>query len=396
MYDVNGMGLRIAQKRRALGLTQEALAEKLGISAQAVSKWETGLGLPDLALLPTLAAELGTGMDELFGGSPAAAAEEPEASTVFPAHHDGLDLIHVYGRCALYASQKPQSIDKEKVTFADGSEADLVTHTAINRGKHRLHILCEDELEPEMETDQKQVKDPTLYDRYEFDLGGDAKVRLVRVKDNSSGGWEASGHEQFMKALKVEQKGNVFSAKLARYRDGITFSLFRRYSETDGTLTVYVPQEKIAELKLNVRGANRFESDVAAESSNIDVSGAGKVTLTDAGRLQLLVNGAGLLRCDSAANPTLTLTGAAKVNIGRVSGDGVCNLAGAGLVKLSGSLNRLNLTMNGAGKLTGDDLTVDVLDANMSGASFATVGRVRGESTERVAQMSKLNIRQRG
>ena len=90
------------------------------------------------------------------------------------------------------------------------------------------------------------------------------------------------------------------------------------------------------------------------------------------------------------------MTGAAKVNIGRVSGDGVCNLAGAGLVKLSGSLNRLNLTMNGAGKLTGDDLTVDVLDANMSGASFATVGRVRGESTERVAQMSKLNIRQRG
>ena len=52
--------------------------------------------------------------------------------------------------------------------------------------------------------------------------------------------------------------------------------------------------------------------------------------------------------------------------------------------------------MHGSGKLTGDDLPVDVLDANMSGASFATVGRVRGESTERVAQMSKLNIRQRG
>lgn len=42
MYNTDAMGVRIGELRRAKGLTQEAFAKTLGISAQAVSKWETG------------------------------------------------------------------------------------------------------------------------------------------------------------------------------------------------------------------------------------------------------------------------------------------------------------------------------------------------------------------
>ncbi len=60
------IGSKIKQLRGKAGLTQEQLAGKLGISAQSVSKWETGVTMPDVALLPLLAGELGVSIDELF------------------------------------------------------------------------------------------------------------------------------------------------------------------------------------------------------------------------------------------------------------------------------------------------------------------------------------------
>lgn len=60
------IGSKIKQLRSQAGITQEQLANKLGISAQAVSKWETAITMPDISLLPALAGELGVSIDELF------------------------------------------------------------------------------------------------------------------------------------------------------------------------------------------------------------------------------------------------------------------------------------------------------------------------------------------
>ena len=57
----------ISRYRKELGLTQEGLAEKLNISFQAVSKWETGQTVPDTMLLPALALALGVSVDRLLG-----------------------------------------------------------------------------------------------------------------------------------------------------------------------------------------------------------------------------------------------------------------------------------------------------------------------------------------
>lgn len=62
------IGSRIAQKRKELGLTQEALAAQLGISSQAVSKWENDISAPDISLLPALAKALNCTTDELLTG----------------------------------------------------------------------------------------------------------------------------------------------------------------------------------------------------------------------------------------------------------------------------------------------------------------------------------------
>lgn len=61
------LGKRIAASRKHLGLTQDQLAEKLGITAQAVSKWENDLSCPDISILPKLADIFGITTDELLG-----------------------------------------------------------------------------------------------------------------------------------------------------------------------------------------------------------------------------------------------------------------------------------------------------------------------------------------
>ena len=65
---------RIAQYRKEQSMTQEALASALGLTAQAVSKWENGQGYPDVSLLPKLADLFGVSIDALFGRE---AAEKP-------------------------------------------------------------------------------------------------------------------------------------------------------------------------------------------------------------------------------------------------------------------------------------------------------------------------------
>lgn len=59
----------ISRFRKQKGLTQEDLAQRLGVSAQAVSNWERG-GYPDITLLPALAAHLGLTIDALMGNGP--------------------------------------------------------------------------------------------------------------------------------------------------------------------------------------------------------------------------------------------------------------------------------------------------------------------------------------
>ena len=63
------LGKRIMENRKRLKLTQEQLAEILGVTAQAVSKWENDQSCPDIAILPKLSDVFGISTDELLGHS---------------------------------------------------------------------------------------------------------------------------------------------------------------------------------------------------------------------------------------------------------------------------------------------------------------------------------------
>ena len=61
-------GSTIKMLREARGMTQAQLAERIGVSDKAVSKWETGKGLPDISLVEPLAKCLGVSVPELMNG----------------------------------------------------------------------------------------------------------------------------------------------------------------------------------------------------------------------------------------------------------------------------------------------------------------------------------------
>lgn len=72
------LGKRIVSHRKQLGMTQDKLAEKLGVTAQAVSKWENDQACPDIAMLPKLAEIFATTTDELLGIPPQPAVHQAQ------------------------------------------------------------------------------------------------------------------------------------------------------------------------------------------------------------------------------------------------------------------------------------------------------------------------------
>ncbi len=63
------MGNNIRNARKKVGMTQEELACQIGVTAQAVSRWESGAGLPDISMVVPLAQTLSISTDALFGFS---------------------------------------------------------------------------------------------------------------------------------------------------------------------------------------------------------------------------------------------------------------------------------------------------------------------------------------
>lgn len=103
-------GQRIAALRRQNGLTQEAMAQKLGITNQAVSKWESDQCCPDIMQLPQIADLFGITLDALFGRTQTAAFTDAAAGNL-PWEDDGcLRAVSFLGRKLL----ENQTIDNEK------------------------------------------------------------------------------------------------------------------------------------------------------------------------------------------------------------------------------------------------------------------------------------------
>ncbi len=90
----SNLGRNIKKLREARKVTQEQLAQALSISFQAVSKWETGVTVPDTLMLPQIAAYFDVTIDELFRPEPNVYANNAQRLlAVYEASHDRDDFI---------------------------------------------------------------------------------------------------------------------------------------------------------------------------------------------------------------------------------------------------------------------------------------------------------------
>jgi len=68
MIEIKQVGVRISRLRQKMGMTQIVLAERLGVTAQAISKWERGLSFPYVSRMDELAEILETSVSFLLTG----------------------------------------------------------------------------------------------------------------------------------------------------------------------------------------------------------------------------------------------------------------------------------------------------------------------------------------
>ncbi len=98
MWDGKALARGIQAARKAQGLTQEQLGAQVGVSGQAVSKWETGESSPEVALLPDICAALGVSADALLG-----TGENAGLDTLLRRVRERLDAVPVDARAGRLA-----------------------------------------------------------------------------------------------------------------------------------------------------------------------------------------------------------------------------------------------------------------------------------------------------
>ena len=168
----------IVEERRRAGLTQEALATRIGITPQAISKWENGVGYPDVTLFPIIASVLNIPIARLFG-------EEEKPITrkgTLPDTYGGLLFILAAGDAVCYASKGVEEADEERgiIRFHDGSEANLNTATLSE-------LSADPNIGPELAAKivefRENVGDFTKYeDLKEIEGIDDAKIKQINEK----------------------------------------------------------------------------------------------------------------------------------------------------------------------------------------------------------------------
>ena len=107
------LGKRIAQLRRKKNLRQEDLANALGVSTQAVSKWENDQSCPDISLLCDLARLLGISVDALLSG-----AQEEQPAVTRLTEDKRKDIKDMFLRIVINAEDGDFYFDSENSCFA--------------------------------------------------------------------------------------------------------------------------------------------------------------------------------------------------------------------------------------------------------------------------------------
>ena len=427
MLNNKEFGALIATRRKEIGLTQDAFAAMLGITPQAISKWENGVGYPDVTLFPHIAHALNISLDALFGTEsenddniadahrstqeePSTPPTIPGAPTTFcslPPVAAGSHFICYSDKALAAAAQR-----SDLVEFTDGSTASLESGEVVNRGTGEIRMLPNDSAL----TAQQHAADSLPAVRHEsfpyfhsLQLMGRGHATVyINISPDSQGHLEAHGNESFLRTVLSEVKEETLHLDLQPQADAGDNS-------NNGQVTVWFPVVAGGQFTANITGCCDVHCEPSFSHTSLTVNGCGEVhgsrtktliaAINGAGDIHwksvddntsLTINGCGNINIDYAANPHINVNGVGDVSLRQVSGNMAATVRGSGEISAAGELESFCCHMDGSGNLRGEQLSVGEASIVITHGGTVILGRIRSHSTEQLGPEATLKVDHRG
>ncbi len=398
------IGRIIAEKRKSVGMTQETLASRLQITPQAVSKWENGVGLPDLTLIPQIASVLEISVSELFGES-----ERPKGDV--PQEYMGMKLVCSNGKNAVYSNKAVDKAQGETVCFTDGSTADMITNTVVNCGAHEIRIIDLHDIIPAvLDGGFERASTKKIFDNtHSLDITNSAMchIEVIRGSENETV-VTAEGSKRFLERLQVSESRGLLTVNAQQCSNHGT--------ELGNSITIAVGYDRGKALDAHINGCGEIKTEQSFDRAKLAISGSGEINVRDIGSCEVIISGSGKIAtedvtdslsvgisgsgdvaCAHVHNVTLRIAGSGDLSVMQLDGFLNAKISGSGNLACSGGeLCSLNIAISGSGDLTGENLTVQEADISIRGSGSVSLGRIIGKSVEKLSSNSTLNVGKRG
>jgi len=429
MYEFEGFAGRLHDLRKQRGMTQEELASRVGVTGQAVSKWENGQAYPDITLLPTLATILGTEIDHLFGKK-ATLVQSVEAC-VFPSSHTGMPIVHNTQYVACYSNKEVLSVDNTGVKFKDGSTAELTNRMVVNMGQGEILFLGEldnhrqwHNVDPSVTKKQAEFGPTQNLDISVYSYA----CSIIPSKDEKTR-VNATGDALFIASLQIKYADETLCIDQLLQNDN-------NYNNHDNKVIIELPGQggNNCELKINGSGSVSSEIDhfkmghLAINGSgfikvhnfdkcNVSVNGSGDVKGRNADEVILSVNGSGDvgwgttnnakvningsgdIQLDTAMTLNIGLNGSGDITVNEITGGGDCTakVTGSGDIQLKkGRCENFDVELAGSGVIDATELTAREANIILHQDGSVVLGRVLERSVEQIKNKGRIKILQRG
>ena len=348
MEDINvgtyGMGGRIAAIRKAKGWTQAQLAEKMDVSIQAVSKWETGASWPDVTTLPRLAQVLGVSIDWLFGRD----EKDPDPEEVFKE-----------------AEVKAQNAQTEK-SVNEEPTPDTPKEEAPDEAPHE---------EPPVWESREEGAKAGL----ELQLNGVTEVTVLTGTSNRWT-WEFEGDPDLQELVEIRTQAYHLKLVDRTASDAFSFFGFRGLFNKSRELkvTLYAPAEILEDVHVRKRGAAKLTIEPMIEFIDLTSGGAGDLKFHQIADGVIASSGVGDLKIHELDSCEIKSGGVGDLKIDQITGRLNVTQSGVGDIKIKkGYIEDLILKKSGVGDFRAPDVEVISCDLSVSGVGNVRLGTVR-------------------
>lgn len=401
MREAKDFGEHIAKNRKRVGMTQEVFAAKLGITPQAVSKWENGIGYPDVALFESIAEVLGVSIESLFTQT------ESETSSRIPKTYRGLPLIHSFEDKGCYSEKEIDTVERDIVRFTDGSTADLSQQVVYNCGAGDILLYEDDSPDPWAvggPTQLCELLDP--FTSLSIAMSFPCDITIVHA-DTDVARVEATGSACFIGALRFHNAADTLHISARHHSE--------HHDSTRNELTVYTDFTVGNTLEMTMNGSGCCRIAPAFDSITATINGNGDIHGGDAGALSAVINGSGDLTfgdithtvsctvtgsgdvaLTSAAALSVTVNGSGNIDVKRLSSSLDAHINGSGNINAAGEIHMLTCEIHGSGELCGRELVVDQAHIELQNHATAHLGHIRWCSTEKIGKHAALYVAKRG